>query len=209
MRCQIAEDDEPAVALEKLRATLSEHLLDEDERRFVEPRARAAARGRRDEDARPAGALRGLAALLRAPVRHRIRPCSSSRTCSGPTRACSTSSSTCSSGRAGHRLYVITLARPELLEKRATWGAGQRSFTSIYLEPLGGAGDGGAPGRASCRACPRPLRTQILARAEGVPLYAVETVRMLLDRGLLGRMIHLPGRRRDRGRSRCRRPCTR
>ena len=35
-----------------------------------------------------------------------------------------------------HPLYVITLARPELVEKRKTWGAGQRSFTSIYLEPL-------------------------------------------------------------------------
>ena len=32
---------------------------------------------------------------------------------------------------------------------------------------------------------PDELRAQILARAEGVPLYAVETVRMLLDRGLL------------------------
>ena len=45
--------------------------------------------------------------------------------------------------------------------------------------------DGGAARRVSCRACPRPCATQILARAEGVPLYAVETVRMLLDRGLL------------------------
>ena len=32
---------------------------------------------------------------------------------------------------------------------------------------------------------PDDLRAQILDRAEGVPLYAVETVRMLLDRGLL------------------------
>ncbi len=32
---------------------------------------------------------------------------------------------------------------------------------------------------------PDALAQQILARAEGVPLYAVETVRMLLDRGLL------------------------
>jgi tetratricopeptide (TPR) repeat protein len=32
---------------------------------------------------------------------------------------------------------------------------------------------------------PEVVRGQILARAEGVPLYAVETVRMLLDRGLL------------------------
>ncbi|HXM71441.1 MAG TPA: hypothetical protein VN970_09920, partial [Thermoanaerobaculia bacterium] len=34
---------------------------------------------------------------------------------------------------------------------------------------------------------PDELREQILQRAEGVPLYAVETVRMLLDRGLLER----------------------
>jgi tetratricopeptide (TPR) repeat protein len=34
---------------------------------------------------------------------------------------------------------------------------------------------------------PDDLREQILARAEGVPLYAVETVRMLLGRGLLTR----------------------
>jgi tetratricopeptide (TPR) repeat protein len=34
---------------------------------------------------------------------------------------------------------------------------------------------------------PDDLRAQILDRAEGVPLYAVETVRMLLDRGLLAR----------------------
>src|ERR1044072_1905521 len=32
---------------------------------------------------------------------------------------------------------------------------------------------------------PEEVRVQILERAEGVPLYAVETVRMLLDRGAL------------------------
>ena len=35
-------------------------------------------------------------------------------------------------------LYVITLARPELQEQRPSWGAGQRNFTSLYLEPLSG-----------------------------------------------------------------------
>ena len=46
---------------------------------------------------------------------------------------------------------------------------------------------------------PAALRGQILARAEGVPLYAVETVRMLLDRGALvqeGSVV--PAGRRDR-----------
>ena len=34
---------------------------------------------------------------------------------------------------------------------------------------------------------PEEVRDQIRDRAEGIPLYAVETVRMLLDRGLLVR----------------------
>ena len=81
-----------------------------------------------------------------------------------------------------HPIYVLALARPELLERRATWGAGLRNFTSLYLEPLAPAAMqdlllGLVPG------LPAALREQILARAEGIPLYAVETVRMLLDRG--------------------------
>ena len=35
-----------------------------------------------------------------------------------------------------HPIFVITLARPELTERRPTWGAGHRNFTSLYLEPL-------------------------------------------------------------------------
>lgn len=37
MRCRISEDDEEATARSKLDATLTEHLLDSDERAFVEP----------------------------------------------------------------------------------------------------------------------------------------------------------------------------
>src|SRR5918994_5941966 len=33
-------------------------------------------------------------------------------------------------------LFIVTMARPELLERRPTWGAGPRSFTSLALEPL-------------------------------------------------------------------------
>ena len=84
-------------------------------------------------------------------------------------------------------LYVLALARPELAESGSSWGAGKRSFTSLYLEPLSPAGDGASCWPGSCRACRRTCGARILERAEGVPLYAVETVRMLLDRGLLVR----------------------
>src|SRR5207247_6856062 len=59
-----------------------------------------------------------------------------------------------------------------------------RNFTSLFLEPLHERAmeellAGLVPG------LPESLRRQILERAEGIPLYAVETVRMLLDRGAL------------------------
>ena len=56
---------------------------------------------------------------------------------------------------------------------------------------------------------PDELVGEILQRSQGVPLYAVETVRMLLDRGLLkpeGDRYSITGRS---ARSRCRRPCMR
>jgi class 3 adenylate cyclase/tetratricopeptide (TPR) repeat protein len=36
----------------------------------------------------------------------------------------------------GAPLLIVTQARPELLEKRPTWGGGIRGFTSLLLEPL-------------------------------------------------------------------------
>ena len=81
-------------------------------------------------------------------------------------------------------IYIVTLARPELLEKRPTWGAGKRHFTSIFLEPLPEPAmrqllSGLIPGLPE-----RQIRA-IVDRADGVPLYAVETVRMLAAEGRL------------------------
>jgi class 3 adenylate cyclase/tetratricopeptide (TPR) repeat protein len=81
-------------------------------------------------------------------------------------------------------IFVVTLARPSLLDKRPTWGAGKRNFTSIYLEPLPEPAmrellAGLVPG------LPESAVRAIVARADGVPLYAVETVRMLVAEGRL------------------------
>ena len=81
-------------------------------------------------------------------------------------------------------IYVLTLSRPELLERRPDWGAGKRNFTSLYLEPLPEPAmrellAGLVPG------LPEPAVRTIVARADGIPLYAVETVRMLLADGRL------------------------
>ena len=78
----------------------------------------------------------------------------------------------------GVPITVMTLARPDLLDKRPDWGAGKRSFASIYLEPLPPEEmerllAGLVPG------LPRKAIDAIVGRADGIPLYAVETVRML------------------------------
>ena len=85
---------------------------------------------------------------------------------------------------ATQRVYVLALARPELAERQPDFARSVRNAATIALEPLSGAEmtallDGYVPG------LPRELKEQVLERAQGVPLYAVETVRMLLDRGLL------------------------
>ena len=84
----------------------------------------------------------------------------------------------------GLPIYVVTLARPDLLERRSDWGAGKRNFTSLSLEPLSTTAmrqllAGLVPG------LPEHVAQHIAERADGIPLYAVETIRMLLAEGRL------------------------
>ncbi len=83
-----------------------------------------------------------------------------------------------------HPIFVITLARPELIDRRPGWGAGRRNFVALSLEPLGEPAmrqllAGLVPG------LPERAVRAILDRAGGIPLYAVETVRMLVAEGKL------------------------
>ena len=79
-------------------------------------------------------------------------------------------------------IFVLTLARPELSERRPGWGSGTRNFTSIFLEPLP-TEQMDSLLRDPIPGLPDDVRARILERAEGIPFYAVETVRMLIDRG--------------------------
>ena len=81
-------------------------------------------------------------------------------------------------------LVIITLARPELFDRRPDWGAGRRTFTALALDPLPAAAI-----REMLAALvpdlPEQAQSAIVDRADGIPLYAVETVRMLLADGRL------------------------
>lgn len=81
-----------------------------------------------------------------------------------------------------HPMLIVALARPELLDRRPMWGSGHHSFTAIHLERLSDDAmaellSGLAPG------LPDEAVRHICGRAGGVPLYGVEVVRMLIDRG--------------------------
>ncbi len=83
-----------------------------------------------------------------------------------------------------HPLLIVTLARPELLDRRPGWGTDRPNGTALRLEPLADRAmrallDGLVPG------LPGPAVEAILERAGGIPLYAVEIVRMLLADGAL------------------------
>jgi class 3 adenylate cyclase/tetratricopeptide (TPR) repeat protein len=185
MRCRILEDEEPESALAKLRLALEEYVLDPEERAWVEPRL-AHLLGL--EEGVP-GDQENLFSAWRI-LFERLADQS-------PTILVFEDLQWADAGlldfleylldwSRGHPLFVLALARPEFSDKRPGWGSGKRSVSSLHLEPLSGAamGDllsGLVPG------LPDDLQARILDRAEGVPLYAVETVRMLLDRGLLTR----------------------
>ncbi|MFI5227391.1 MAG: ATP-binding protein, partial [Candidatus Limnocylindrales bacterium] len=84
----------------------------------------------------------------------------------------------------GVPILIMTLARPELLDRRPEWGAGRRNFLALGLEPLDEDAmrdllAGLVPG------LPAATVRSIVARADGIPLYAVETIRMLVADGRL------------------------
>jgi class 3 adenylate cyclase/tetratricopeptide (TPR) repeat protein len=183
MRCRIAEDDAPETAWQKLRTTLDEHVLDPEERRFVEPRL-AQLLGLGEQEARDRQDLFAAWRLFFERLAETYPTVLAFEDMQWADASLLDFVEYLLEWSRDKPLYVVTLARPDLLERRPTWGAGHRNFISLYLEPLsedamGELLSGLVPG------LPASLHTQILGRAEGVPLYAVETVRMLLDRGLI------------------------
>ena len=80
----------------------------------------------------------------------------------------------------GVALLVVCTARPELVDRRPSWGGGKRNATTVSLTPLGGD----ATIRLVHALLERPLldaETQraLVERSAGNPLYAEEFVRML------------------------------
>ena len=81
-------------------------------------------------------------------------------------------------------ILIVTMARPDLLEHKPSWGAGRQGFVSITLGPMSTEQmlelvNGAVPG------LPQQSAEAIVERAAGIPLYAVELLRGLLAQGQL------------------------
>ncbi len=181
-RAGLAETDDEATTRERIAATLREHVPDEAERRWIEPRLLALlgigeAAGEREElFAAWRTFFERIAATGTVALIFEDLHWADAGTLDFIDHLLEWSRNL--------PIYIVTLARPELMERRPNWGAAQRNFTSIHLEPMPEPAmrellSGLVPG------LPDAAVRQVIDRADGVPLYAVETVRMLLADGRL------------------------
>ncbi len=178
----ILEGESPVTALPKLQDAVAQVIADPEERRWVEPRL-ASLLGLESGPAREREDLFAAWRLFYERLADEMQTVMVFEDLHWADDALLDFIDYLMEWSRDHRLFVLTMARPELLERRPDWGSGRRS-ASIHLEPLPSEamGDllvGLAPG------LPDELSERVLDRAEGVPLYAVETIRMLLDRGQL------------------------
>jgi hypothetical protein len=178
----LAETADAATTLARLRATLSEYVLDAENRRWIEPR------------------LEGLLGLAPVPPGDReelygaLRMFFQRITEHGPTVLVFEDLHWADAGLIDfveqlversprHPLLVITLARPALLDRHSGWGAGKPNRLSIHLGPLA-ASDIAELVRSLAPNLTAQQIDRIAEASAGVPLYAVELVRTWVAAGL-------------------------
>jgi class 3 adenylate cyclase len=185
----ILESDAPEEAGAKLRARVEQLVPDESEARWVETELRALvglAEGRQQAGAESAGAAwrRFLDAVAEG----------------GPTVLVFEDLHWADDGLLDFLddlvdwlrhspLLVVGTARPELLERRSSWGGGKANATTISLRPLDDEETTSLLG--ALLASPVQAvdeRQALLERAGGNPLFAEQYVRMLSERGTTGEL---------------------
>ena len=182
MRARIVEGEDQASAITKLHDVIAQYVHDPEERDWVEPRL-AHLLGIEERTARDPEDLFSAWRLFFERMTENSPVVLVFEDMQWADRSLVDFVDYLMNWSKNHRLFVVLLARPEYVDKHPNQGAG-RGSTTLYLEPLSTDAmdallSGLVPG------LPAALRAKIQERAEGVPLYAVETVRMLLDRGLL------------------------
>ncbi len=82
-------------------------------------------------------------------------------------------------------LFIVALSRPELLDRRPTWGGGVKNFTALTLQPLTPAQTRELVGKLLAQA-PEEMRERIVERSSGNPFFALELARGAAERAQSG-----------------------
>jgi tetratricopeptide (TPR) repeat protein len=182
-RARIAETDEPLKARTKLRTAVAEYVPDPDEQRWIEPRLA----GLLGLDEMPTGDRSELFAALRT-FFQRVSETGTAVLLFEDLHWADTALldfiEELVDRSPRHPILIVTLARADLLESHPQWGTARRNGMAVHLGPLPDAQmtelvEGLAPGM------PDDAIELVVNQAAGIPLYAVEYVRMLLASGQL------------------------
>jgi class 3 adenylate cyclase len=84
-------------------------------------------------------------------------------------------------------IVVLATARPELFDRRRTWGSGRRNATTIWLEPLAAELSARMLDELLGLELPTSLRDLLVERAEGNPFFVEELLEALVDARVLER----------------------
>jgi class 3 adenylate cyclase len=82
-------------------------------------------------------------------------------------------------------VLLVALSRPELLDRRPSWGGGQRNFTALALEPLRDKQTRELVGHLT-EGMHEAVRLRVAERSGGNPFFAIELARAVAERGLIG-----------------------
>ena len=176
------ESDDERTTRAQVAATVAEHVPDAAERRWIEP-ALLTLLGVGERHARRTQLFAAWRTFFERMAATGAGGAACSRTSTGRTRAPLDFIDHLLDWSRDLPIFVVTLARPELLERRPDWGAGKRHFTSLSPGAAVGAGD---------------------ARAARGPRARAAGRRGAVDRGARGR--HAAVRRGDRPDAARRRP---
>jgi class 3 adenylate cyclase len=184
-RARIAEGDDPLKSRTRLRTMVAEHLSDPEEQKWIEPRLA----GLLGLDEMPAGDRSELFSALRTFFQRMTEK--------GTVLLVFEDLHWADSGllefitelvewSAKYPILIVTLARSDFLEKHPGWGSGRRHSTSTHLGPLSDV-DMAALVRGLAPGISDDVAENIVGQAAGIPMYAVEFVRMLVGSGDLVR----------------------
>ncbi len=85
-------------------------------------------------------------------------------------------------------LLMLVLSRPELLDRRPTWGGGQQNFTALVLQPLSEAQTRELVKHVA-GGLDQALREQVVVRSGGNPFFVLELVRGIAENSVAANML--------------------